>query len=160
MRHLFGVENIDRWGSNWSPGAKMCFFDPKFGYLGQKVNFLYGNHDFCPQGISPVYHWLQYSHWDHPQKDFCFWGMGNFPRLTPVFGHFRQCLIAGTSTLNFGLWSTKLGGPVRTIKKMTNNVNGPGHGWNYGETAIFMVCPKVFFFLPKMRFFPKTPKIC
>ena len=29
MRHLFRVENIDRWGSNWPLGAKMCFFDPK-----------------------------------------------------------------------------------------------------------------------------------
>ena len=47
MRHLFRVENIDRRGSNWPLGTKMCFFTPKFGYLGPKVNFLFGDRNFC-----------------------------------------------------------------------------------------------------------------
>ena len=29
MRHLFRVENIDRYGSYWPQGTKMCNFDPK-----------------------------------------------------------------------------------------------------------------------------------
>ena len=39
MRHLFRVENIDRWGSNWPLGAKMCFFDPKIWIFGAKSQF-------------------------------------------------------------------------------------------------------------------------
>ena len=39
MRHLFCVENIDRWGSNWLLGAKMCYFDPKFWIFGAKSQF-------------------------------------------------------------------------------------------------------------------------
>ena len=40
MRHLFRVENIDRRGSNWPLGAKMCFFDPKIMILGANSQFL------------------------------------------------------------------------------------------------------------------------
>ena len=39
MRHLFRVENIDQWGSNWPLGAKMCFFDPKIWIFGAKSQF-------------------------------------------------------------------------------------------------------------------------
>merc|ERR1712155_348832 len=39
MRHLFRVENIDRRGSNWPLGAKMCFFDPKIWIFGAKSQF-------------------------------------------------------------------------------------------------------------------------
>ena len=39
--------------------------------------------------------------------------------------------------INFGPISTKLGGIVRTIKKMTQKDNGPGPGRNYGETGVF-----------------------
>ena len=46
MRHLFRVENIDQRGSNWPLGAKMCFFYPKFGYLGPKVNILFSDRNF------------------------------------------------------------------------------------------------------------------
>ena len=38
---------------------------------------------------------------------------------------------------NFGPFSTKLGGTVWAIKKMTQNDYGPGPGRNYGETAVF-----------------------
>ena len=42
MRHLFRVEKIDRWGSNWPLGAKMCFFDPKIWIFGAKsVSFVW-----------------------------------------------------------------------------------------------------------------------
>ena len=57
-------------------------------------------------------------------------------RGSPLFlavsghSHFR-----GISTLNFGPFSTKVGGTVRAIKKMTQNDNGPGPGRNYGETG-------------------------
>ena len=40
-------------------------------------------------------------------------------------------------TLNFGPLSTKLGGTVGAIKKITHNDNGPDLGRNYGETADF-----------------------
>ena len=38
-KNLFRVENIDRWGSNWPLGAKMCFFDPKIWIFGAKSQF-------------------------------------------------------------------------------------------------------------------------
>ena len=58
-----------------------------------------------------------------------FWGS---PLFLAVFGHRR---IRGATTLNFGPISTKLGGIVWVIKKMTQKDNGPGPGRNYGETA-------------------------
>merc|ERR1719220_2307937 len=39
MRHLFCVENIDRWGSNWPLGPKMCLFYPKIWIFGAKSQF-------------------------------------------------------------------------------------------------------------------------
>ena len=133
MRHLFCVENIDRWCSNWPLGAKMCFFDPKFEYLGPKVNYLFWNRDFCQQGISPVCPGLQLFHLDHPPKNFCFWARGHFrgsPLCLALLGHFH---FRGISTLNFGPFSTKLGGTVQAVMKMTQNDNGPGLGRNYGD---------------------------
>ena len=47
------------------------------------------------------------------------------------------CHDRGISTLNFGPISTKLGGNVRAIKKMTQNDKGPGLGTNYEEMAVF-----------------------
>ena len=44
-------------------------FSPKNFDMGQKVNFLHGNSDFCQQGISPLYPGLQLSYWNHPQID-------------------------------------------------------------------------------------------
>ena len=60
-----------------------------------------------------------------------FWGS---PLFLAVFGHRR---VRGATTLNFGPISTKLGGTVRVIKKMTQKDNGPGRGQNYGETGVF-----------------------
>ena len=71
--------------------------------------------------------------------------MGRFrgsPLFLAVLGlrHFR-----GMSTLNFGSFSTKLGGNVLAIQKMTQNDYGPGPGWKYGETAIFTFGRKAVF---------------
>ena len=60
-----------------------------------------------------------------------FWGS---PLFWAVFGHSH---VRGATTLNFGPISTKLGGIVRAIKKMTQKDNGPGPGRNYGETGVF-----------------------
>ena len=59
------------------------------------------------------------------------------------------------TTLNFGPISTKLGGIVRVIKKMTQKDNGPGPGRNYGETGVFTFGRKVVFGL-KMGLTPKN----
>ena len=72
-----------------------------------------------------------------------FWGS---PLFLAVFGHSH---FRGATTLNFGPISTKLGGTVRAIKKMTQKDNGPGPGRNYGETAIFTLSPKVIFWHKK-----------
>ena len=92
-----------------------------------------------PKKFSVTKHWV------------IFWGC-----FLAVPGHSP---ITSINTLNFGLFSTKLGGTVRAIKKMTQNDNGPGPSRNYGETAIFMSSRKVFF-LAENAFEPqKTPKI-
>merc|ERR1712214_192930 len=65
-----------------------------------------------------------------------FWGS---PLFLAVFGHSH---FRGATTLNFGLISTKLGGTVRAIKKMTQKDNGPGPGWNYGETSVLRLAEK------------------
>ena len=155
MRHLFCVENIDRWGSNLSLGAKMCFFDPKIWIFGAKVNFLYCDCDFCQWNKWPIYPGLQLSNWNHPKNisvselGVIFWGS---PLFLAVFGHRR---VRGATTLNFGPISTKLGGIVRVIKKMTQKDNGPGPGRSYGETGVFTFGRKVVFGL-KMGFTPKN----
>ena len=132
----------------------MCFFDPKIWIFGAKSQFLYGNRDFCQQGISQVYPGLQHSHSDHP-KQISVSKLGVIFRGSPLFlalsGHSH---VRGISTLNFGPFSTKLGGTVRAIKKMTQNDNGPGPGRNYGETGVFTFGRKVVFGL-KMGFTPK-----
>ena len=69
-----------------------------------------------------------------------------------VFGHSH---VRRATTLNFGPISTKLGGIVRAIKKMTQKDNGPGPGRNYGETGVFTFGRKVVFGL-KMGLTPKN----
>ena len=56
-----------------------------------------------------------------------FWGSPLFLAVLDLC-HFR-----GISTLNFGPFSTKLGGTVQAVMKMTQNDNGPGLGRNYGD---------------------------
>ena len=96
-----------------------------------------------------------------PKKNFRFRARGHFLGLTPVLAVFGHSHVRGVPTLNFGPISTKLGGNVQAIKKMTQNDNGPGPGRNYGETAVFMFGRRVFI-LAKNAFFSqqKTPKIC
>ena len=114
MRHLIRIENIDRWGPNWPLEEKMCFFDPKIWIFGAKSHFfLFWNCNFPT--ISPVYPGLQlFFFLDHPEKVVYFWGMGHFPGLT-ISG---RCPIASISILNFGSWSTKIGGTVWATKYM------------------------------------------
>merc|ERR1712079_791289 len=79
-----------------------------------------------------------------------FWGS---PLFLAVFGHSH---VRRATTLNFGPISTKLGGIVRAIKKMTQKDNGPGPGRNYGR---FYVRPKSGFW-PKNGSYPKkSPKM-
>ena len=145
MKHLFHFENLDRWGSNWWLGAKMCFFYPKIRILGRKVNFLYGNCNFFQEGISQVCRGYNFPIWITPKKisvsELCVIFRGS-PLFLAVPGHSPITIII---TFNFGPFSTKLGGTVRVIKKMTQNDNGPGPGWNYRETAVFTFGRKVFF---------------
>ena len=67
----------------------------------------------------------------------------------------HNIIIAIISSVNFGPSSTKLGGNVRAIKKMTQKDNGPGLGQNYGETGVFTFGRKVVFGL-KMGLTPKN----
>ena len=86
-----------------------------------------------------------------PQKNFRFRARGHFwgsPLFLAILGLWHD---RGATTLNFGPISTKLGGTVQAIKKMTN---GLGPGQNYGETGVFMFGRKVVFGL-KMGFTPK-----
>ena len=136
-------------------GRKCAFLTPKFGYLGPKVNFLFSDRNFCWWNKLPLYPGLQLSHRNHPQKNFSFrarvifWGS---PLFLAVFGHSH---VRRATTLNFGPISTKLGGIVRAIKKMTQKDNGPGPGRNYGETGVFTFGRKVVFGL-KMGLTPKN----
>ena len=75
------------------------------------------------------------------------------PLFLAVLGHSHITIII--STLNFGPSSTKLGGTVQAIKKMTQKDNGRGPGRNYGETGVFTFGRKVFFGL-KMGLTPKN----
>ena len=119
----------------------MCYFDPKNGYLGQKVNFLYGNPNYYQQGISPLYPGLQLFHLDQPKK-IMFLSYGSFFGAHPCIWPFWVI----PQSLNFGLFSMKLCGTIRAIKKMTNNDNEQGPGQNNRETANFMFGPIVFLF--------------
>ena len=123
--------------------------------LNFKRNFCQRGGNFCQRGITQVYPGLQFSHSDYPQKisvpelGVIFWGS---PLVLAVLG---LCHDRGISILNFGLFSTKLGGTIRAIEKMTQNDNGSGSGGIYGETNVFTFGRKVFF-RPKMGFNQKN----
>ena len=86
MRHLFRVENFDRWGSNWPLGAKMCFFDPKIWIFGAKSQFFcLVIAIFCWWSKWPLYPGLQLSHRNHPRKIFRFRARGHFFGAHPCF---------------------------------------------------------------------------
>ena len=152
MRHLCRVENIERCGSNW-PERKCAISTQKFGYLGPKVNFLYGNPDFCQQGISPVCPGLKLS-----ELWVIFLGSPLFLAVSCL------CHFISINTLNFGLFSTKLGGTVRAIKNMTQHDNGPGSpGQRSGSELLgngrFYFQPESVFVANNAIYPKKTPKI-
>ena len=82
-----------------------------------------------------------------PPKKICFSELGvifwGSPLFLAVFGHSH---FRGATTLNFGPISTKLGGTVRAIKKMTQKDNGP-----------FFMGPKFQFLVQKSDFCQTTP---
>ena len=89
--------------------------------------------------------------WTHPKKNLRAVFQGS-SRIWAIFGEWRN---RRATTLNFGPISTKLGGIVRVIEKMTQKDNGPGPGRNYGETGVFTFGRKVVFGL-KMGLTPKN----
>ena len=154
MWHLFRVENIDRWGSNW-PLEKCAILTPKLGCLGPKVNFLFWNF------VNRAYHWYT---WGYnflirtTPKNFCFRGMVYF-RGSPWFLAISGlCHFSILSTLDFGLWSTKLGGTVRAIKN-DPQWQGTRSRPELGGSGRFCVLPKNVF-LPKNLFFKKKNEHC
>ena len=95
------------------------FFSRPWDQMGQK----------CPYLAKNASYGLQLYHLDHPQRNFRFRAMGHFlgsPLFLVVSG---LCHFTIKRTLNFGRFSTKLGG--------TQNDNGPGPGRFYRETAAF-----------------------
>ena len=95
---------------------------------------------------------LQFSHSDH-QKN-CIFKLWVFFWGSP---YFLLLSLRNKKYPFFLTFSTKLGGTLRAIKKMTQNYNGPGPGRYYRETAVFTFSRKVFFWL-KMHFNPKFLK--
>ena len=87
--------------------------------------------------------------------------MGHYSGLTHVLGRFGIVSLHKYKYLYFGPISTKLVGTVRAIKKMTQNDNEPGPGWNYGETAVFTFSRKKNFWAKNAPVFlaKKTPEI-
>ena len=126
-------------------GRKCAILTQKFGNLWPKFIFLFWNHDFCQQGISLVHPRVTTFPFGPPRKKFRFRARGHFLGITPVLAIFGHSFFRGATTLNFGPISTKLGGTVRAIKKMTQKDNGPGPGRNHGETGVFTFGRKVVF---------------
>ena len=86
--------------------------------------------------------------------------MGHFRGSPLVLAVSGLCHFISIRTLNFVPFSTKLGGTVQAINKMTKNDNGVGPSQNYGETTVFTFSRKVFFLWLKMGFNPqKAPKL-
>ena len=98
---------------------------------------------------------LQFSHSDHPKKDFHFRTRGHFSGLPLLLAILGLCHNGGIGTLNFGPISTKLSGNIRANKKMTQIDNGPSPSRNYGEMDVFTFGGKVVFW-PKMGINPKN----
>ena len=122
---LFWPQNLDIWGQK----SIFClviaiFVDGTNDHYTRGSNF--------PIGTTP-------KKFSVSELGVIFWGS---PLFLAVFGHWR---VRRATTLNFGPISTKLGGIVRAIKKMTQKDNGPGPGRNYGETGVFTFGRKVVF---------------
>ena len=135
---LFLPQNLDIWGQK----SIFClviaiFVDETNDHHTRGYNF--------PIGTTP-------KKFSVSELGVIFWGS---PLFLAVFGHSH---VRSATTLNFGRISTKLGGIVRAIKKMTQKDNGPGPGRIYGETGVFTFGRKVVFGL-KMGLPQKSPKM-
>ena len=84
MIHLFRVENIDRCGSNWPLGTKMCNFYPKFGYLGPRVNFCMVIVIFVDRAYHQYAHGYNFPNQTNPKK-ILFLSYGSFFGALPCF---------------------------------------------------------------------------
>ena len=84
----FRVENIDRWGSNWSLRASMCFYDPTIWIFGAKSQFFVWWSRFLSIGHITSIPGATTFPFGPPPKKFRFRAMGHFSGLTPVFGGF------------------------------------------------------------------------
>ena len=132
---LFWPQNLDIWGQK----SIFCFVTAIF-VDGTNDHYTRGSN--FPIGTTP-------KKFSVSELGVIFWGS---PLFLAVFGHWR---VRRATTLNFGPISTKLGGTIRAIKKMTQKDNGPGPGRNYGETGVFTFGQKVVFGL-KMGLTPKN----
>merc|ERR1712012_873302 len=86
--HLFCVENIDRRGSNWPLGTKMCNCYPEIWIFWAKSQFFILEPRFSSTGHNTSTPWATNLPSDPTLKKFHFQAMGHFPELIPDFGHF------------------------------------------------------------------------
>ena len=121
---LFWPQNLDIWGQK-------SFFCLVIAIFVDGTNDHYTRSYNFPIGTTPKKIFVS-------EVGVIFWGSRLF---LAVFGH---RLVRGATTLNFGPISTKLGGIVRVIKKMTLTDNGLGPGWNYREMGVFTLAEKWF----------------
>merc|ERR1712004_172079 len=122
---LFLPQNLDIWGQKSIFCLMIAIFvDGTNDHYTRGYNF--------PIGTTPK---------KNPVSELgvIFWGS---PLFLAVLG---LCDDRGRGTFNFGPISTKLGGTLRAIKKMTQKDNGPGPGRNYRETGVFTFGQKVVF---------------
>ena len=138
---MFFGRPFDQMGQKCRYLAQNASFWPNLAVFGPKIQFFGGR-----EGANDHYTWgYNFPIGTTPKKisvselGVIFWGS---PLFLAVFGHSH---FRGATTLNFGPISTKLGGMVRVIKKMTQKDNGPGPGRNYGETGVFTFGRKVVF---------------
>ena len=131
----------------------MCFFDPKIWIFGPKKPIFYIVIAIFVNGANNHYtRGYDFPIGTTPPKKFVFelgvifWGS---PLFLALLGNSH---VRGIPTLNFGRISTKLGGTVRAIKKMTQRDNRPGPSRRNG---CFYVRPKSGFGL-KMGFNKKN----
>ena len=71
--------------------------------------------------------------------------MGHFSGLTPVFGRFGPVSLHYNKYPYFWTVFTETWWDHPGHQKMTQNDNGPGPGWRYGETVVFTFIQKGVF---------------
>ena len=143
--HCFLVEHGTKWANIWPKlpilgqiwqvlgqrsifrGAKMCHFHRKIWIFGAKSQFFGLESRFLLTGFITITPGNTTFQFRPTRKKFHFPSYWPFSGADPRFWPFRVCVtsLLYVSTLNFRPPSTKLGGTVRVIKKMTHNDNGP-----------------------------------